>query len=182
MLGKIGGVDQVATVYSLINSGSETEPADADVTTWLNTMWTGSFLQSISNRVQYERWVMEKLVGTKWEYFTEQPYVKQGEATAEALPNMSCMLITGITLSKVRAKKFIPGLTEPNQNNGVLVANMVSALNTWGNAWKTPFGSPGEMWQPCTVSKPPILAHDITAVRVDQLAHSLNRRFPGRGS
>lgn len=105
-----------------------------------------------------------------------------GAIGTQNLPPADCMIVIGQTgVKHVMAKKFLAGISEDHQNNGVLDGTVMTALNNFGAYWRTPTNAPAGgaviacSWGPTHGFVP------ILSTRSDSRVFHLQRRQVGRG-
>lgn len=105
-----------------------------------------------------------------------------GSDAGEPLPPADCMLVLGRTgIKHVMGRKFIPGIVESKQTNGILAAGVLTALNNFGAYWinptANPLGTPGTMcvWGPRHGFVP------LIGTRSQSHVFHLRKRQVGRG-
>lgn len=181
LVGFFNGSDETRNIFTIATNAGQL-PSDTGIDAFFNGLYTTTFLNEISNHWGSTRWILEEPVNGHWEYRKEKAFVKNGSFVTEPLPQQMAAVLIGVTASRRRAKKFIPGFTEAASNGGVLTGTAVSVLNTYGAAWlagltdnsiNTAAGvcdSLGNNFTP------------LTAVRLDTILGTQRRRKQGVGS
>jgi hypothetical protein len=159
-------------------------PNAAGVNTWLTALYDTSNLTTVlSTDLVLDRFYIEWLDPGSfvWTYGSEAVISLQGESNAERLPNQIAVVVVGITPSRRRAKKFIPGVISSSVDNGVLDGGITAILENFGDTWKDGFFDGDNNWITGVVRVHSADFLPITSIRVDPYVGTQRRRKPGVG-
>lgn len=102
--------------------------------------------------------------------------------SGDTLPPGDAMLVLGKTGTKrVIAKKFLPGILEGSQNNGVITAGQKTLLNNFAAYWMSPTALPTGGTATAAAWGPLHGFSTIVGVRASDYIYHLRRRQFGRG-
>lgn len=133
--GFISAATKTINVFTF-DSGGGGLPTNAEVSTWLDTLYTASVLSGISNAWGSTRFIIEEPDGAgHWAYRDEAVYLRAGSSNGEPFPQQSALVVVGITPSRRRGKKFIACIPESGANNGVVTAAFLTTFQAYGVAW-----------------------------------------------
>lgn len=181
--GKLNGIDELRNVFT-VQDGSSTVPTSSSVAAWITAMYTTSgLLGALSNRVHFDRFIVEIPVGiNKWQYTYETALNLTGGLSSDSMPQQVAAVVVGITASRRRGKKFISGISEGNVTNGQLNSDFITILQAFGNTWIAGFMDGANQWNAgvCKAGGTDFL--QFTSARVDLLTGTQRRRKPGVGS
>lgn len=182
VIGHINGVDEWRNIYTVNVTG--TDVLSTDIVSYLDALYTTSLLSQLSNKITIDRWVLEQ-PGTlgKWSYVKEQAYTKVGGSSGDMLPNQMAVVAIGITPSRRRGKKFVPGIVEAAQNQGILDSGSVTIFTTFAQVYTDPASAvPGTPLH-CGVCKADGSDFlEFSSFRLDRLLGTQRRRKPGVGA
>lgn len=128
--------------------------------------------------------VSEYSPGTGWGVNIFYPsIVVSGTSATEALPHQVAACVTAYTIEKgVRGRKFISGLHEDVQADGILDPTALGRMSQFATAWQngiTPVGQPAVTFK--IFSEKTGLFHGIRVATARGLLATMRTRKPGRG-
>lgn len=128
-----------------------------------------------------------KLVAGDWVFAGNAPVDFDPESIGDPLPSgVAALLFAATDQSKVRGRKFVPGLSELAQTASLWVVGVGAALYNSALAWILPFQS-GETagtsyWLPCVVNKSGVPVPFNGTFRVSTIPAYQRRRKEGVGA
>lgn len=176
------GETEVRNVFTVL-CDTAIAPNVAGVSTWLTSLYdTSGLLGSLSTDLHFDRFYLEHLTpAEEWIYSAEATISLTGEAASARLPNQLAAVVIGITPSRRRAKKFIPGICNSDVVEGVLQSGIVAYLENFGDTWKDGFNDGDNDWITGVSGPTPLGFISLTGIRVDPYVGTQRRRKPGLG-
>jgi hypothetical protein len=182
LCGLLGLSDEWRSIFTISMDGASVYdmPLIAD---WIHGMYNVGMLSRISNRVTADHFILEKVVNGKWSYVDEYPISIHGTSESDALPNQIAAVVIGITPSRRRGKKFIPGICEDLQSQGVLNDSILPLLTNFAQSWTDPSSAvEGALWGSGVCKPDGTDFLQFTNYRVDKIVGTQRRRKQGKGS
>lgn len=179
--GSLAGTE-VRNVFT-VNSDAGLAPGSAAVAAWLTALYdTSGLLGSLTTALHFDRFYVEWLDSLfKWIFTSEGTLDLTGEAASDRVPNQIAAVVVGITPSRRRGKKFIPGITEEDVTGGVLQSTLVAYLENFGDTWIEGLNDGEATWRSGVVKKNSSDFLDFVTFRVDPYVGTQRQRKPGIG-
>lgn len=173
--------DSVRNVFTIEDTGSD--PPMADYVSWLLGFWHTGLLAEVSNTWASTSIVEEIPNGTGgWTYAREVPTIMVGAASNDLLPRQMAAVIIGLVPGRRRAKKYIAGICEDSQSDGILDVAATTALLVSALAWQNPSDVvPGAAWSSGVCKPDGTDFASLNAIRVDSIMGTQRRRKQGVG-
>lgn len=154
MLWTDGNINQ--NVYNAAISGGGGPYDDQDIVDdaeeWLDNMYA-NLTSSVSNELDGNEVICYKYdsVGDDWDEVSSQSWTWNPSQVSEQLPRGTAPLVRLWTTDPdVQGKKYIPGWTESECEDGLYIPNSITLLLAYAADWYLPFtgGTSGATWTP----------------------------------
>jgi hypothetical protein len=177
------GFDSDDSVRNIFTVGYDVDPiVEPDASDYVDAVFHAGLLGDIS-----ERWASTSLEikrvnndGDGWTTLTEFTHVLEGASSDDMLPRQMAAVIVGISASRKRGKKFFAGITEENQDGGVVSSDLLGHLVTSAIAYTSQFNGVHTIL-PGTTTPDPFDLEPFTGYRVNTIMGTQRRRKFGVG-
>lgn len=178
--GRFNTGDQTRNVFYIQSAGGVI-PQNADVASWLGTIFHAGMLSGVS-----ANWAAYAVDTYQWlnGYWTfTDSFTSTIAGTAGGNPDaqqMAYVLVARTSVKRVVPKKFFAGVVPAAHNQGLIMPATLAALNTSATAWATGFTSAGNQQTPGTWTKSHMFT-SLVAARADIYLGTQRRRKQGVG-
>lgn len=177
--------DSLDETRNVFYAHAEGAGALLQLTDWVVDMWTeGTYplINIITNKWSLYSVEVKSRDTTVWISVAETPTVLVGASSSDPLAHLLAGVVTGLTASRSRPKKYIAGLCEVSASSGVILPVDLPHLEAFGAKWVTEFTSGGVTVTPgywANADAGPVLP--MTGYRVAAVMGTQRRRKQGRG-
>ena len=182
--GNINDEDDAFNVFTFSSNETDASAVMSATKEWFDLMFTG-LLTALSTKYKIVGILLYVLVGEVWTLVGERAVTDlNGGASSDMTPNQVAAVVTAPTgVKKKVGKKFIAGISEGNQSQGVLASDFLTLLVSFAASWISAFtASNGVSIDPLIISeKTGHAASPPTGARVDTVVGSQRRRKQGTG-
>lgn len=179
--GVLAGVTQTINVFTFHTDTGHVLTLD-EFQDYLEALYDISFLAIIANAWSATSIAVTQADGSGgWDTLGERPFTIVGTSGDDNCPQQIAYVVVGITAGRARGKKFIAGVPEGMQENGVVDGVAMTQLNDYGGLYAGGISTGDGLLQCGTCDENGNNFHAFVGYRVNTIVGTQRRRKQGVG-
>lgn len=180
--GNFSNTDQTRNIFYFTTT-AVVPPGTVATLDWIQSLWSPTLLGRLSSQWHLTGYVWRVWIAPHWTFSYEVNNLTiAGTAGGDLLPQQMSAVVVGICSGRVRPKKFIAGVLETDNNQGVVSGALVTELAGFGLAWITTLTDGANLYNAVAVNRTKTSSLLLNTARVDTIFGTQRRRKQGVGA